>query len=313
MFLALRLSTIRQSRSLRQLSSVHALVLAIFLFACAFSISTLFLFFGYGTFAPDTCKSADILCLVLYVSQKYTLYLFLVERSHIPASQSRREDPIYLAGLSFVLVGFTAVGICSFVYFNAHYTSICHIGLNRSVAAAFLAWDIFVSIFLTFVFLYRMRESLAEGVMMIVTPVPLRRFLERFQSSKGPISSSGIAFIPQESIVNVIRKTLWACIGILLSTVTNLTILFIYARGEDVWLCFTLCTVDGTFHRLTALPPQIPAGSEIRLTFVVVSWAVIIIFWLTMPASDPHFKQPSLNQVQTSTIPFLHSCSIHTA
>ena len=149
--------------------------------------------------------------------------------------------------------------------------------------------------------------------MMIVTLVPLRRFLERFQSSKGPISSSGIALIPQESIVNVIRKTLWACIGILLSTVTNLTILFIYARGEDVWLCFTLCTVDGTFHRLTALPPQIPAGSEIRLTFVVVSWAVIIIFWLTMPASDPHFKQPSLNQVQTSTIPFLHSCSIHTA
>ena len=271
MLLALRLSTIRQSRPLRELSSVHVLVLAIFLFACAFCISTLLLFFGYGTFNRDTCKSAGILCLVFYIGQKYALYLFLVERSHITASQSRREDRIYLTGLSFVLVGFTAVGICSFVYFNVHYTSICHIGLNRSVAAAFLAWDIFVNVFLTFVFLYHMRDSLVEGMMMTVTPVYLRRFLERFRSSQGPTSFPGIEFIPQESIVNVIRKTLWACIGILLSTVTNLTILFVNAHGEDVWLCFTLCTVDGAFYRLTAPFPQIPAGPEIRLIFVAVT------------------------------------------
>jgi hypothetical protein len=246
------MSTIRQSRSLRQLSFVHILVLAIFFLTCAFCTSTLFFYFGVGIFNYKSCRSAVILCLVFYLGEKYVLYLFLVERTHITraVSRHRRADPIYLAGLSFVVVGFTAIGIWTFIPLLANYSSVCHIGLHKPVAAAILAWDVFVNLFLTFVFLHHIRKFLVDGLTMTIAPLRLRRILNRCRGAQGPTSTSGMVLVPRESLVHVIRKTFWASIGILLSSVTNLTLLLSYTGGEDVWLCFTLCTVDGTFSRL---------------------------------------------------------------
>jgi hypothetical protein len=234
------------------------LILTIFFLACAFCASALFLNFGFKIFNEKTCRASVILCLTFYLGQKYALYLFLVERAHIvrAISRTRSADPIYIAGIAFVLVGFTVIGVSSLFYHVANYGSVCHIGIRQPVTAAFLAWDVFMNLFLTFVFLYYLREFLEEGVTMTVAPIQLRRFLRPCRRAEASQSSSRMVFVPQESIIHVIRKTLWSCIGILLLTVTNLTLLLVNSRGQEAWLCFTICTLDGTFNRLTGALPH---------------------------------------------------------
>jgi hypothetical protein len=60
--------------------------------------------------------------------------------------------------MALVLVGFASIGIAAFMYHVASYDeeqNICRIGLTRRIASVLLSWDIFVNIFLTFVFLRR--------------------------------------------------------------------------------------------------------------------------------------------------------------
>jgi hypothetical protein len=184
------------------------------------------------------------LCLIFYLGQKYGLYLFLVERTHITQanSKSRTKDPIYLAGLAFVLVGFTAIGISAFATFKYSYATTCTIGLLRPVAITVLSWDIFVNMFLTVVFLYHIRDFLVDGLIIAITPPFLRRLTKCFRRE-----DSSRVTIAQDNLVHVIRKTFWGSVGILLSTVANFGILLSYAGNEPVWLCFTLCTFDGIF------------------------------------------------------------------
>ena len=89
-----------------------------------------------------------------------------------------------------MLVGFTVIGVSSLFYPVANYGAICHIGIRQPVTAAFLAWDVFMNLFLTLVFLYYLREFLEEGVTVTIAPVQLRRFLRRCQRAEASSSSS---------------------------------------------------------------------------------------------------------------------------
>lgn len=132
----------------------------IYFLGCSFCVSACLLYFGHTIYNESSCRAAIFLGLVFYLGQKACLYLFLVERTHSVQKKLliRRKDKIYLSGMSFVLVGFTSIGIAAFRFHVANYNqeqNICHIGLTRMIASILLAWDIFVNIFLTFVFLRR--------------------------------------------------------------------------------------------------------------------------------------------------------------
>ena len=57
--------------------------------------------------------------------------------------------------------------------------------------------------------------------------------------------------MPHEQLAYVIRKTFWASLEILGSTVTNLTILPVFAGSEEAWACHKAFTLDGT-HAIAA-------------------------------------------------------------
>lgn len=194
-----------------------------------------------GIFNEATCRSAGFSCLAFYLGQKYALYLFLVERTHIcnGISRPRMQDPTYLAGLSFILVGFTAIGIACFVYLIDDYDRVCHIGIHKAALTAILSWDVFVNLFLTFVFLHHIREFLLEPVIKTLCPC-----LRRYKPSGDLPSSPRLALMPQQRLIYVIRKTFWASLAILLSTVTNFSILLVFAGHEDIWICLFSCTLD---------------------------------------------------------------------
>ena len=185
------------------------------------------------------------MCLTFYLAQRYTLYLFLIERTRIvrAISRPRRADPAYLAGLLFLLVGFAAIGVVCYVDLITQYGSICRVGLHRTAAAALLGWDVFVNVFLTFIFLYHIGEYLVEGV--------TRALLRHCNSVDSTLSSPRMIVRPQERLLCVIRKTFWACLAILLSTVATFTILLVYAGSEQAWACLTACMLDGTSYETT--------------------------------------------------------------
>jgi hypothetical protein len=201
----------------------------------------MFLFFGIGIHQKESCSSSMILCLVFYLGQKYLLYLFLVERTHVTqAKKSKAKDPIYITGLALILVGFTAIGISAFATFESNPFPTCTIGLLRPVAITVLSWDIFVNVFLTSVFLYYIQDFLADGMMMTLSPPILRPVVQIFRHK----DASSNVVVAQDSLVHVIRKTFWASVFILATTAANFATLLVFAGKEPVWLCFTLCTFD---------------------------------------------------------------------
>lgn len=175
-----------------------------------------------GIFNEATCRSAAYSCLSFYLGQSYVLYLFLVKRTHIcnAISQPRTPDPAYLAGLSFVLIGFTGIGIASFIYMIASYDVVCHIGIQRQALAALVGWDVFVNLFLTFIFLHHIRGFLLEPIMITLCP-----YLRRRKPNDGQASLSEQVILSQRRLGYVFRKTFWASLAILVSTVTNFSIL----------------------------------------------------------------------------------------
>lgn len=208
----------------------------------SFSVSTMFLYFGLGIYKEQICGSTMVLCLVFYLGQKYALYLFLVERTHVTQAnkKSRTKDPIYIAGLAFIVIGFSAIGISAFATFHYNFSDGCKIGLLRPVAITVLSWDIFVNVFLTSVFLYCIQSFLVDGFIMTLSPIFLRPVIMYLRGKDSPETLA----VAQNNLVHVIRKTTWASVGILVTTVANFAILLIFAGNEPVWLCFSLCTFD---------------------------------------------------------------------
>ncbi|KAF2686874.1 hypothetical protein K458DRAFT_268884, partial [Lentithecium fluviatile CBS 122367] len=54
---------------------------------------------GLGIKTPEHCKAAITTCLIFYTTSKMTLYLFLLERSHIvraPFMQNRIHDWLWV-------------------------------------------------------------------------------------------------------------------------------------------------------------------------------------------------------------------------
>jgi hypothetical protein len=118
------------------------------------------------------------------------MYLFLVERAHAIRPKARRgrlHDPVYVAGVIFVLIGFGAIACDAFMYpLYKLSDQACKIGLPPKVSSMcarlrppshlapltnttevpLLTYDIFINVGLTGIFVYYLRPMLNFRVNM---------------------------------------------------------------------------------------------------------------------------------------------------
>lgn len=97
--------------------------------------------------------------------------------------QPRVNDYVYFAGLTFLIVGSTAIGVAMFVFHIDTYdrkTGICQIGLAKPIAAVLLGWDVFVNIFLTAVFVRRCEPYMVGGLRGTFLYPAIRGFRKKF-------------------------------------------------------------------------------------------------------------------------------------
>lgn len=223
----------------------------IYFLGCSFCVSACLLFFGYSIYDEISCRAAIFLGLVFYLGQKACLYLFLVERTHSVQKKllTRMKDKIYLSGMALVLIGFTSIGIAAFMYHVASYDeeqNICRIGLTRRIAIILLSWDIFVNIFLTFVFLKVCAPYMSRGYLSTFLKPVLKGTLEKLAFfHKYTKESEQDVGISQKALVKVIRKAVWGCLGLLPSTIINFTLLIVFAGRQKAWFFLTFATLDG--------------------------------------------------------------------
>ena len=218
----------------------------------AFCFSGFFIFYGYGDTSRDSCQAATIICVVFYLGQKVILYLFLVERIHIVRafSRTRFQDCVYVLGFASVALGFAIISAALFKWRVSKYDTVrkvCQVGFIAPLTITILAWDILVNIFLTGVFLHHVRPYLSKGLTRTLVPRGMLYLMNSRQFRKIYRSRTKSVAVTQDVLVSVTRKSLHGCISICGGTVVNCIILLVFSGHEQLWMCFSFCTLDGMF------------------------------------------------------------------
>jgi len=206
------------------------------------------------------------------------MYIFLVERAHairVKARRGRLHDPVYVAGVVIVLVGFGSIAIVAFLYPLYKLQGSCHVGLPPKVSAPLLAYDIFINVALTGIFVYYLRpmlnfrvnmrqdrqesaESLAMNDRHISRTVQITSTTERRNScsteDQKAVPSSSVTTPTFASWVHpstrfeerhnqrmgmLLKKSLIGAFLVLIPTVGNMCLFVIERGSEQSWLCFT--------------------------------------------------------------------------
>ncbi|EKD11833.1 hypothetical protein MBM_10002 [Drepanopeziza brunnea f. sp. 'multigermtubi' MB_m1] len=264
---AVRITSMKDSYALIKLSATHFIVLHTYLIGSLFCVSTCVLYFGHGIYDAHSCQAAIIIGLLFYLGQKYSLYVFLVER-HI-----------------LVFLGFGLIGITALVFRIATFNSTigtCQIGIPRTITSVFLGWDVSINIFLTTVFLRRCKPYMVKGMKTTFVYPALRSLVTKLTfCNVDTFKERETVAISQGALVGVIRKAFVRDNG------SHFEILLYYAEREQAWFFFTFGTLDGmlTSEPLGYTTSEMTGVRDVttrKLTHnSTVTWATVVIHWLT--------------------------------
>jgi hypothetical protein len=238
---------------------IRWLVICIYIVGILFISSSSILLYGFGLNLNHQCKGAIILCLVFYLSGKILMYMFLVERARLLCLplKHRKHDVLWIVNMAMVCVGFGIVAILSFVYLVSKVSpddGQCRIGLQAGAAGALLAYDTFINVWLTGLFI-----KLAAKYMKNFFPEPISRqwrrlrhrpSIQRIQLSAGnkqddasdaPISGATDA---SGDLARLARKTVMGSTIMMTSTIINMAVLLRFHGEEAGWVCLLICTTD---------------------------------------------------------------------
>ena len=308
-----------------QLGFLRTLPLLLFFFGIAFNLSASLAVNGLDLTTKPACRGAMYICLVFYVGVKVCVQLFLIERAHVVRANSKRRlhDFFWLTGVFVVTVGFGTIAVFAFLGPVAEVDPLdgqCRIGLPRKSTMVLMAYDIFINLAMTAVFLallrpmFRMRNPTSATA--ILTPMsslkPLRPALairypysgisggkstsSSTTSSTEPLrpgpTTPQVAYPAAGNLEALVYKSLLGAILMMAATVINLALLFNYHGEEHSWLCFTCCLVDGTYHLTGTLSIRQVRHS---LSNLPVTWSVAVIHFLTDAArsSDGNLRDSS--------------------
>ncbi|TLS27631.1 hypothetical protein PpBr36_04337 [Pyricularia pennisetigena] len=216
-------------------------VLSIYFTSFTFVFGSSVLQFGFGSeLNYATCSAATFLCLGAYVATKVFIYLFLVDRVHIvrDSSTPRLRSKLYLLN-SFGMMGvYIVIVILNFIFRITDYDSgMCVIGMKQPVMIPLIAFDAFVNIYLTLLFLvpllklYSVKLTFARPMTVHTHSVSMPRTA------------------PNIRLQRLAMRTFIGSCCTLVSSVTNLTVLMVL-NGEVSWLCLMCCNSDILFSAI---------------------------------------------------------------
>ncbi|KAF9792594.1 hypothetical protein BJ322DRAFT_59391 [Thelephora terrestris] len=145
--------------SLRRTSWPRLCVLIVFLDSYLFLFTTGILILGIGMATSNAACSLGIyLCIVFYGTSKLFIYLFLIERVYVvwrptpttPRSRSR----VYVVCMALLTLYLGVAGVMFYGNISAIREGICYIGLKFVASAPLLAYDLFITLLLTTLFLW---------------------------------------------------------------------------------------------------------------------------------------------------------------
>jgi len=170
------------------------------------------------------CASAITLCVAFYSTSKMLVYIFLSERVYVVwnagEATPRRKSNIFRICMLLLLV-YAAIMATMFVgkIVDVGRDRQCHIGLHEYVSITVLAFDLFVNVFLTSLFV-----------------IPIWR--ANFTNTKLKVVS---------------RRTLIASSIALTTSSINMAILTAYHGYEAGWVCLSTCSLDVAINALVIL------------------------------------------------------------
>ncbi|CAE6542545.1 unnamed protein product [Rhizoctonia solani] len=160
----------------------------------------------------DRCSVGMLACILLYGASKGLIYLCMIERVHAVWSDGmpRWRSPIYRFCFALLLPLGVIAGVMIFQKTAFVHNGYCILGISRFSSLLLLSYDVCTNIFLTMMFV-------------------------------GPLLRSSIRSPWLRTIA--IRTTVAASVA-LLSSGTNVLVLYVLDGKEMIWVCLGACGVD---------------------------------------------------------------------
>ncbi|KAF2404418.1 hypothetical protein EJ06DRAFT_204198 [Trichodelitschia bisporula] len=246
------------------MNTIRKLVVLLYVSSIGFIVSTVVMGNAVGITSLRTCKAGIYLCLGFYMAHKSIMYFFLTERAHSIRApyQKRLHDRVWCFFASIMTVGFTVLAVMVFIHPLATYDKEhgCAVGLPIQSTLALLGFDLTINFALTGVFVWLLQPMLAFNRPMGVAPGRRRvaAVWGRIIRSPKPLAISAVIVPSRQSnthasqaVERLVWKTMLATILVILPTITNLGVLVGFGDREKGWFCYTMCIIDGMFHRLS--------------------------------------------------------------
>ncbi|KAF9934324.1 hypothetical protein FBU30_002463 [Linnemannia zychae] len=206
----------------------RGLVIALYLVSWSFSfMATLLVQTNNNNII--SCVMSIYACIILYAGSKIIIYLFLMEKVYVVTAvgSTRRDFFLYKVNLSLLLPYLVVISLM-IVYKNAEIMTDpdkmghCEIGLGAISTYPLIFYDIFVSSWLTFLFI----RPLMSSTSLLQGP------------SKGKLR-------------DVARRTLMGCVMSLIISTGNVASLITSRGWERGLICLSCCTADVTLNAIT--------------------------------------------------------------
>ncbi|KAG0211822.1 hypothetical protein BGX33_004015 [Mortierella sp. NVP41] len=212
----------------------RGLVIALYLVSWSFSfMATILVQTNNRNYV--SCVISIFSCIGLYAGSKIIIYLFLMEKVYVVTAvgSTRRDFFLYKVNLA-LLLPYIAVVVLMIIFRHARINDAdshatdpdkwghCEIGLADPATFPLIFYDIFVSCWLTFLFI----RPLMSSTSLLQGP------------SKGKLR-------------DVARRTLMGCVISLMLSTTNVASLIVARGYERGLLCLSCCTADVTLNAIT--------------------------------------------------------------
>ncbi|KAF2638908.1 hypothetical protein P280DRAFT_404210, partial [Massarina eburnea CBS 473.64] len=236
---------------LRSLTFTQVIVFVLYAFAIAYIMSTAIMETGIGLVTETVCYSAVMICWVFYIGNKVTMYCFLVERIHVLRApyMRRHQDWIWVSGMLINSCGFGTIAILCFKWSRSEISAHdgqCRIGSLSRAVVPLLAFDFFINVLLTGIFVYLLPPVLQRSCISsdTITENNVTRGLRSILCHK----SEGSDALPKTKgpIERLTWKSFIACVLVMVPTAANLASSLPLHGLRTGWICFTLCALDGT-------------------------------------------------------------------
>ncbi|KAF9955705.1 hypothetical protein BGZ70_010139 [Mortierella alpina] len=203
----------------------RGLVISLYLVSWAFSFMATMLV-QTNNYNIVSCTLSVYSCIVLYAISKVIIYLFLMEKVYVVTAigSTRKDFKLYKVNMILMLpyLGIFALMIIFRVSEVDDATGQCFIGLLKPAALPLILYDIFLSCWLTALFIRPLMSSTSQ--------------------LQGP--SKG-------KLRDVARRTLLGCIIALVLSSANVFTLVYFDGHERGLICLASCTLDVTLNAIT--------------------------------------------------------------